>query len=128
MFYKDIDYKEKDKGNIMLKLRFLLTSLTGFEYDCSLYSIRKDGCIIAHSGYWWDGASGPTIDTPNTYEASCFHDILYALMRGDHIPNTYWNRRKADRILYRALRRDGMSWFRANYWYLGVRGGGSFAI
>lgn len=128
MFTKDVDYRESSDGYIMLKLRFLLTSLTGFEYECSHYSIQKNGCIIAHSGYWWNGASGPTLDTPNTVEASCFHDILYAMLRDGGIPNTYKNRRIADKILYRALRRDGMSYFRANYWYWGVRLGGGFHV
>lgn len=128
MFHLGVDYKRFNSGYIMLKLRFLLTSLKGFEYDCSLYSIGKDGCIISHSGYWYDGPSGPTIDTPNSMEAACFHDIIYDLIRKGIIPNTYWNRRKADKIFYRALRRDGMSYFRANLWYFGVRAGGSFAI
>ena len=128
MFYNKIDYKECSGGYTMIRLRFLLTSLTGFSYDCDRYSISENGCLIAKDGYWWNGASGPAVDTPNAMEGSCFHDILYDLLRHGHIPNTYWNRRKADKIFYRALRRDGMSWFRANYWYWGVRGGGSFAI
>ncbi len=128
MFEKKVDYKECIDGYRMLKNRFLMTSFKGFEYECGRYSIIKDGCIMAQPGFWWNGASGPTFDTPNTMEASCFHDILYDMLRLDKIPNTYWNRRKSDKMFYKALRRDGMSWFRANYWYWGVRGGGWYSV
>tara|TARA_R110000744_G_scaffold146669_2_gene259529 strand:- start:5212 stop:5598 length:387 start_codon:yes stop_codon:yes gene_type:complete len=128
MFYEGIDYKECNGGYSLLKLRFLTTSLTGFEYEGDSYSIQRDGRIFAYCGYWYDGPSGPTIDTANSMEGSCFHDIIYDMIKKGIIPNTYWNRRKADKIFYKALRRDKMNWFRAQLWYWGVRGGGSFHV
>lgn len=73
-------------------------------------------------GYTWDGPSGPTIDTPSFMRGSLVHDALYDLIKAGHLPKSA--RRHADRVLYLICREDGMSWFRAQYVWLGVRIGG----
>ena len=128
MFLDGIDYKEYNDGYQILKTSYFPTSYKDCEYFGSHFSITKDGMIYVWEGYCFDGASGPTIDTDNSFEAACFHDIMYALIRMGVIPNTYWNRRKADLMFYKALRKDGMSWLRANAWFVGVRAGGWAAI
>ncbi len=128
VFSEYLDYIIKDNGYSLLNDHVFDTSFRGYEYESQLFSINKDGLIIGKENYWWDGASGPAIDTHNAMRGSCLHDILYALIRIGVIPNTYFNRRRADLILYKALRKDGMSWFRASYWFMGVRLGGWSAI
>jgi len=39
------------------------------------YSIDTKGRIVAHSGYAWDGLSGPMFNTKSMMRASLFHDI-----------------------------------------------------
>jgi len=77
---------------------------------CSMF---MDGRLVICEGYCWDGASGPTIDTPSTMRASLVHDALYQLIRLGQIP--FSEVTKADDLFYRILREDGMSRFRA--WY-----------
>ncbi len=78
------------------------------------------GLLIIQPRYAWDGASGPTFDTPNTFFASLIHDALYQLMRSEHIDREKW-RLRADVILYEILRDKGMMKIRAKLWYKAVR-------
>ena len=39
------------------------------------------GDTIIKTGYAWNGASGPTVDTRNTMAGSLVHDLLYQLIR-----------------------------------------------
>ena len=128
MFELHKDYNELHGGYCLTRIKAISTSIRGFSYAGSHYSINEDGLVCGYIGYWYDGATGPAIDTDNSLEGACFHDILYALIRIGVIPDTYYYRRKADLVLYTALRADGMSWLRANAWYVGVRLGGWTAI
>jgi hypothetical protein len=75
--------------------------------------------IHIKKGYAWDGPSGPTYDTDNFMEGSLVHDALYQLMReGQLAPE---NRQRADLLLYKLCRRDGMSWLRAKMVYHAVQ-------
>ena len=78
-----------------------------------------NGLLCIKKGYAWDGASGPTIDTKNTFRASLVHDVLYQLMRQDRIPRDY--RKYADELLRDILIEDGMWKIRAKLWYIAVR-------
>ena len=74
--------------------------------------------IIVKPGYCYDGTSGPTIDTENTMRGSLVHDVLYQMMRESVIPVgcvTY-----ADNLFHQILLEDGMSRFRAWYYFQGV--------
>lgn len=77
------------------------------------------GIVTVKAGYVWDGASGPTFDTKNTFTASLIHDALYQLMR-EGLLDRKW-RKRADKILYEILRSRGMWKFRAKLWYRAVR-------
>ena len=81
------------------------------------------GVLIINSGYAWDGPSGPTIDTESGMRASLIHDAIYQLIREDKIDKSY--RKTADVLLYEICREDGMPWWRANSWYMGVRAFGA---
>jgi hypothetical protein len=69
--------------------------------------------------YGWNGASGPAIDTRETMRASLVHDALYQLIREGYLPKEM--RKRADKEFYKICREDGMSWFRAQYFYRAVR-------
>lgn len=69
-------------------------------------------------GYRSDGASGPTFDTPNTFGGAFPHDGFYQALRLGLIPQ--WSKPLADTWFRILLRRDGMSWARANVFYYGV--------
>jgi hypothetical protein len=83
------------------------------------YFSMAEGLIFIRKGYAWDGVSGPTIDTKNTFVAGLVHDALYQAIRGKFLPPS--EKKTADKIFRRLLRENGMSWFRAQYFYLGVK-------
>jgi len=104
--------------------------LTGTQFELDLTRRPLYQPIAVHmtattlrveAGYNWDGPSGPTIHTSNTFRASLVHDALYHLMRLQLIPNHSRNRKQADLLMYRILRADGMNFVRAKVFYYAVR-------
>ena len=73
--------------------------------------------------YAWDGASGPTVDTPDTMRASLVHDALYQLIRLGVLARAL--KGAADQLLHDLLIADGMNRIRAWYWLRAVRWFGS---
>ena len=112
-------YANQVHEDFSLKLKYNPT----VSYENNFLSINVSGVLSIKAGYAWDGASGPTVDTKNTIVPSCVHDALYQLMREKAIPRSF--RIHADQLFYEMLRSRGMMWFRAQYWYRGVRMGGS---
>lgn len=97
----------------------LQTIITGYSIDTDFIRLTPYGLLIIKKGYAWDGASGPTWDTPSTFRGSLIHDALYQLMRLELIWQS--NRIVADALLRDICIEDGMWKWRANYWYAGVR-------
>ena len=60
--------------------------------------------------------SGPTIDTKDFMRGALVHEALYQLMRLSQLDHQQY-RDKADQILCRLCKEDGMSAFRAWYVY-----------
>ena len=59
-------------------------------------------------------------------KAAVVHDYLYTL-RGYYDNNAVhhpFTRKQADQMFFRALRAEGVAWWRASMFYLGVRAGG----
>lgn len=73
------------------------------------------GKLVIRKGYAWDGASGPTWDTPDCKRGSLVHDALYQLIREEYLPMDPW-RLYADLSLKKILTEDGMPWWRRWYW------------
>ena len=88
--------------------------------------LAPSGMLTVLPGFWWDGASGPAIDTRSFMRASCAHDALYRFMRSSLLAEQ-GNRRLADRVMFRLAREDGMWWPRAVWCYLAVRWGAWWA-
>ena len=95
------------------------TEILGYGIDLAFVRISKDGLLDFYTGYAWDGASGPTIDTKSSMRGSLVHDGLYQLMRSGYLPLTY--RRYADSLLQSICKEDGMWPIRANLWFVGVK-------
>jgi len=87
--------------------------------DCEIWTRTKTGekikliARLTSTGYlwiaaWycWDGASGPTWDTPDTYRASLFHDVIYQFMRLGVLGPEY--KEPADRLLQSTMIIDGV--------------------
>ena len=77
------------------------------------------GVIEIKTGYAWDGASGPTIDTRSSMRGSLVHDVGYQLMRDRHISIEY--RKSFDALLEKLCIEDGMYKWRAKLWEKTVR-------
>ena len=84
--------------------------------------LSREGLLWIRHGYAWDGCSGPTFDSRNTMRAGLVHDALYQLMRDGYI-ESHW-RDDADNEFRAILLEDGVSKFRSDYFYEGVRLGG----
>ncbi len=95
------------------------TNIVGFEIDDPYIKLDENGLLVVSKRYAWDGASGPTIDTLNSMRASLVHDALYQLLRMELLPQDQVI--VADQLFKDILIADGMSPFRAWYWYQGLR-------
>jgi hypothetical protein len=77
------------------------------------------GDTVIKTGYAWNGASGPTVDTRNTMTGSLVHDLLYQLIRLGLIDPKY--KAYADKLLKEICVEDGMNSIRAACWLWAVK-------
>ena len=94
--------------------------------DCGYVMLRTNGQLLIKCGYKWDGASGPTWDTPSCRRGALVHDALYQAMRDGGLSKSFKN--YADRTLERICIEDGMHPARASMWRLAVRHFGRFSL
>ena len=87
--------------------------------------LKSNGMLHILKGYAWDGASGPTWDTPAALRPSLCHDALYSLMRDGLLPFDQW-RLVTDKFFRQLCKEDGMWGIRAQIWFMGVRFGGGW--
>lgn len=80
--------------------------------------VSEFGLVCIRPGYWWDGASGPAIDSFDFMDASLLHDVYFQMMRERNI--SIWNFPRANWAMFKMSRRYGMHWFRASYAWLTV--------
>jgi hypothetical protein len=92
---------------------------TGYAGDYGFISFDSKGQVRVKTGFTWDGASGPTLDTLDSVCASLGHDVYYKLMGQRLLPSSYKD--EADQWFYMRLVNDGMVGFRAFAWYKAVR-------
>lgn len=111
-----LHYKYGLMANHSADVRLLGLGLVAINSHIHLF---KDGTLFIHSGYWWDGPSGPAVDTVSFLRASLVHDALYQLMREGKVPQSC--RKKADQIMRKIALEDRMSRKRAWWVYWGVR-------
>lgn len=101
------------------EFRFQVTRAPGYRGELGFIRFDSAGRFTIAPGYTWDGASGPTIDTPDSVCGSLGHDALYELMGAKILPVVVY-KDIADLWMYNRLRIDGMPDFRAWYWYKAV--------
>lgn len=115
-----IKYKKGYKNQLVEDYRVQVGIMPAqFPVDTPLIKLDMNGYLIIKAGYAWDGASGPTWDTPSVMRASLVHDALYQLMREERISLT--NRERADGLLRSIMIEDGAGSFRAWYYYRAVQ-------
>jgi hypothetical protein len=115
--------------------RCAVPELTGITIHNRWFSVES-GEMTVQPGYAWDGASGPTIDTPATMKASLVHDVGYQCVRAGLLPAEY--RGTFDSILFRMMRpapsaaigKLARVWAetRALYYFVAVRAAGWGAV
>ena len=77
----------------------------------------SSGLLILRLGFWWNGASDPAVDTPDTVLGSMVHDIACTYCMGGYVLPGYLARHR----LYRDVcRSQGMTRFRACMDYAGL--------
>ena len=80
-----IFYKAGYKYQLFEEYEIEIDFLKDIYMDEEFYYIT-DGWLTIKSGYAWNGASGPVIDTCKTKRASLVHDVLYQMIRNKLIP------------------------------------------
>ena len=98
---------------------------SGTSASCPFVNLSPNGLLIIHTGYAWDGPSGPTVDTSSFMRGSLVHDALYQLIRCGELSDKF--RRNADEALRRHCLEDGMSRLRVWWVYRAVRMAGEQA-
>lgn len=117
---RQIKYKKKGSGYILDKTYSVQTSIfPGRNLFYEEIQLTRCGILRISRRYWWNGPSGPTVDTPDFMRGSLIHDPLCELIE-QGLLDPKW-RKKADRELLKACLEDGMPKFRARYVYRAVR-------
>lgn len=83
-----------------------------------LIMLRTDGWIWISKYFAWDGCSGPTYDDCTNTRGCQLHDALYALIRMKLLPIS--ERDKADKMLFKMMKKDGALPCRCKYYYEAV--------
>ena len=122
---KYIIYKKGYKYQTVISISYHSQVFPEKDIFTSYIHLHKSGLLWIKSGYAWNGASGPTIDTKNFMRGPLVHDALYQFIRMGHL-DIEW-REQADRELYKICIEDGMCPLRAWYVYQSVKRFAKFA-
>ena len=110
-----IRYRKGYKYQLAKEAGFYIPELRGCKpYNDDRFLSLVEGWLVIRPGYAWDGASGPTWDSPSSMAASLVHDALYQLIRSKHLNLSH--RELADNILHALLIEGGMWKIRAWLW------------
>ena len=112
-----IKYKKGYKYQIHEEYTIKVNIFPKSDIQTDYLILTAKGFLTVLKGYCYDGATG-TYDSSNIMRGSLIHDALYQLMRMQLISRT--NKEKADRILKRICKEDGMCSFRAWLVYAAV--------
>jgi len=94
------------------------TKVRGRYVKHEYFTLFGNGTLIIKKGYQWNGAN-VAIDTREWIKASLVHDCGYQMIEEGMISCKH--RKAFDKLMYKLLRENGMSWFRAKYSYRLVR-------
>ena len=110
-------YKGNANGNILTLKEELIVKYKGKTFIVPV-GFECDGASVP--SFLWDSVS-PQIH-PATLRAAIAHDFLYR----SAVPG--WTRKEADELFYQLCREDGLSWWKSQKAYWGIRlfGGNSW--
>ncbi len=114
-----INYSGDTYKYCLINSKKYATDILSCNISTRFFTLSPVGLIAVKHHYCWDGASGPTYDTPSLMRASLFHDALYQAMREGLLDVKY--RKKADRLYRRICLEDGMNCIRAWLHYRTLR-------
>lgn len=95
------------------------TPIVGTSIVDDYFSLAANGDLVVKKGYAWDGASGPTFDTPSSMRASLIHDVFCQVMRDKRLSYEQWQD-EVNRLFERMCIDDGMWEWRAKLWHAAV--------
>lgn len=106
--HKKISYKKIRAYKYQLKADYCLTFSTPISLEIPVelgryFRVTRFGLEVFR-GYSWDGLSGPTIDTKESFIAGLVHDVLYQAIREELLPLSF--KPFADELFYELLKRD----------------------
>ncbi len=116
-----------EKGKIYYKKGYKYQLCADYQIMVPIYGVNattlyveltKEGALTICTGYAWDGASGPTIDTKSSMRATLVHDALDQLLREGRIPLRH--QAVVDQMLYDIGKADGMLHCRIALWLKAV--------
>lgn len=116
-----ISYRKGYRYQLAAEYRLLVSISPKFpgNAQAEYLLLDREGMLTIRTGYAWDGASGPAVDTPTILRGSLVHDALYQLIRLGLVEPAY--RRLADTIFLEICREDGMSTIRRFWVFRAVR-------
>ena len=115
-----IRYRSESKYQLASDYKINIPILPAEDIVTEFIELDTSGELTVKNAYAWDGPSGPVIDTPENLRASLVHDALYQLMRNEEL-STRSYRKTADELFRDICKEDGVSAFRANVYYRGLR-------
>lgn len=75
-----IRYRKVGSWNVLEEMTKIYTDIMlPYPIKTKYLELNTIGLLTIHEGYAWNGASGPTIDTPDTIRGSLYHDALCQL-------------------------------------------------
>ncbi|MCP4089610.1 MAG: hypothetical protein GY746_07435 [Gammaproteobacteria bacterium] len=93
------------------------TAIKDHKVDTNFYALKKNGTLIAKSGFAWDGCSG-SVDTDTNKRAGLFHDIGCLMVARNELPLHFMS--EINDLFHELLIADGMNSIRAWWHYVAV--------
>ena len=109
--------RQKGRYTIVEKFEIAVPFESG-NYSWGSISL-SDGILVLSSGYTWDGASGPVLDTKNFLRASLVHDALFDLLKYGGMPRE--NLPQVNALFIQLAIEDGVSKLRTSIASWGLR-------
>lgn len=120
-----IYYKEGYKYQLCRFYSLITTIVPEQSIVHEFFTLLTTGTLQIRSGYAWDGASGPTIDTKTSMRGSLVHDCFCQMLHNKELGYETYSP-LVHKLFYQILLEDKMWTLRAAIWYQAVvaaRGG-----